>query len=321
MLASRVRNAMVLWTGRAGGALRGRGAEGAAGTWPGWPAAGQPHRVGRRAGGPLPAGRPAGARGWWRGSSTAEGSLGGGRAQCASGSDRWNAEPSPGPSELAVRSPPCARARPRAIVSPMPEPSERRWPGAGDPVEPLEDALQVLARQPRPPVSLTSGHTAVPPLTDTRTSTCHLGCGDDRIPRQQEVGEHLADPVGVGADRGAGRCVVDGGARRGASANCGARRSQVRRASSVRSVVTMVELRATFFGARERGQVLGEAPQQAELGAHGPEGRLVRREDAVDHPLDVALDGPSTGSASRGPPRRAAGAAASRSRRARRPAC
>ncbi len=37
----------------------------------------------------------------------------------------------PGPAEDAVTPPPCARAMSRAMVSPMPEPLERRgWPGA-----------------------------------------------------------------------------------------------------------------------------------------------------------------------------------------------
>jgi len=54
-----------------------------------------------------------------------------GRRLVASGSDKTKVAPRPCPADVAVTSPPWARARPRAMVRPIPDPSDRRvLPGA-----------------------------------------------------------------------------------------------------------------------------------------------------------------------------------------------
>ncbi|MPM84189.1 hypothetical protein SDC9_131260 [bioreactor metagenome] len=153
------------------------------------------------------------------------------------------------------------------------------------PVEPLEDALQVVGRQPLPGIG-DLHH----PLAGVRLAVhgdpATLGRRPDRVADQ--VGHHLGDAVGVGEHRGLahlGDLQVD--------ARIGGLRTQsvdhpLHHAAQIDQ--TQIEALGALLGPGQRAEVVGQPPQSAGLGGDQREVLAVRRHHPVDHRLELGVD-------------------------------
>ena len=194
-------------------------------------------------------------------------------------------DPRPGPGEDARTSPWCAWASPRAIVKPIPLPPVGRV-GPGNPVEAVEDELEVLRREADAGV----GHRDAGDVTvtargdDDATALRRVG---ERVAAQ--VGQHLHDPIRVDVDRerrGRPDLEFDVFVLVLGSEPVGARLRELTQIDPFE-----VEHDCALFRARQLREIGGQALEARGLLGQRGQHLFVRLEHLVEHALDEALDG------------------------------